>query len=105
MEDNKTADAAKSGTTKPDVNVVQAIHGLLVKSKSPLAEKFLDLKHVKRADGQPCEVQRHLVNYQLRLLLSTDPKNTELARAALDDHCPWPDYLSAFKQHALPALV
>ncbi len=104
MNTHTHTEAAIHQHKRPDIDVVAKVHSILVEQNVSLAETFPEMKYVKQAVGKPEEVQRHLINRQLRLHLGAMDKQTNLARLALDDNCPWSIYLRNFRTHVLPAL-
>lgn len=99
----------QSPLTRPreetDIDLVAAVKAIMDEQRYPLVSAWLDEPGVQEAVGKNTELQRFLLNRNLRIKLGMASVQTSVERFMLDANTSVPEYLENMKKTIVPALV
>lgn len=103
------AEITKATLDKPreegDTDVVEKVTNIMRKADYAQVDTWLQEKEIVEASGANPEMQRFLINRNLRIKLGTAPVPTTVERFALDAGGNEREYLDNMKKLIIPALV
>lgn len=104
----KLDEITQSPLTRPkeesDIDLVQAVHSVMVELSYPLASAWLEDPEIQEAVGKNTSMQRFLINRNLRIKLGASERQTSTVRFVLDANVTTLEYVKNMRIHVVPAL-